>query len=214
MEKEEYLRKHYKMQHGCFFSIFYIEHYGEDAVLYSYSNTIQCFIWNHAHVECMDLKKLNVVCNDVINFFESRDRKPCIYVDEGASAEMITSLTSKGFECVDNEAWMQYQDNAICYDKQKLNMVSVGNETELQAFLEVCSDCFDCEYSQAISSEYGTKYISKSKEHFVFWNNNVLVGIGSVYFDDDIAIIHNIGVGCRFFCCCGWKCRQRCDLFR
>lgn len=194
MEKKEYLRKHYKMQHGCFFSTFYVENYQEDRVMYSYSDIIPCFIWNHAHVECMNLKKFKGVCEDVINFYKSRNRKSCIYVDESASVAMLKHLLASGFERVDNEAWMLFEKNLGFLDETDLNMIKVETDSHLRSFMQVCSECFEPEYSQAISHEHKMQYVSKSKIHFLFFVDDSLVGIGSVYYDNDIAIIHNIGV--------------------
>lgn len=193
---EHYLKKHYSFQHGCFFTTFYKNNH----TIYTYSDLIEHFIWNHSFTYSPEERMKESYIDEVVSFYISRKRRPCIYLNAADKTFSYDAdlLISKGFQCLDNEAWMLYQlTNAIDIDSS-LEMKIVDSDKQLIGFTSVCSKCFEDEYSKCIRREYGISYFDKSIRHFNFYANNELIGGGSIYFDSETAIIHNVGVLKRF----------------
>jgi len=190
MENEYYVKKHYLLQHGCFFSTFY----NCETSLFTYSDLIHCFIWNHSVPVSVSRDQREQYLNDVVQFYNSRNRQACVYLDaETTDSEFLTLLNNKGFQCIDNEAWMLWskENRQECLNRLTMYVV---DDSLIEGFLNVCSSCFEPDYSDAIKRDYTRKYPNKSFIHFVFYLDSHLVGIGSCYYDKHIAIIHNIGV--------------------
>lgn len=190
MNKDYYVHKHYLLQHGCFFSSFY----SCDSSLYTYSDLIDCFIWNHSIPISLSKMERERYLNNVIQFYSTRNRKACVYLDSDTSdSGFIALLNANGFKCVDNEAWMLWENRKETNDMKKLTM-HIAQGDQMKDFLSVCSSCFEADYANAIYRDCKRFYCNKTYIHFSFYLGKQVVGIGSIYYDKDIAIIHNIGV--------------------
>lgn len=185
------IKHHYYLQYGCFFS----ELVDTQSALYSFNDVMECFIWNHVfpYEDNCNLKRLIV---DSERYFLTRDRKPCVYLDEYNNKQKnIEVLSQAGYKCVDNEAWLIYPNNKErAVNAVALNPIEIKKLSYLNDFCAICSECFGEQYSIAIEREYNRFQVHKKVSHFVFAKDNVVVGIGSLYSYGEYVFIHNVGV--------------------
>jgi GNAT superfamily N-acetyltransferase len=111
--------------------------------------------------------------------------------------DIKSQLIARGFRDVDREVWLKDEQRVIGNTKSAphgFEISMVRTENELEHFLEICTDCFGKEYSDAISIEFSRHQPHKRFSHFIGYRSGHAVAIGSFYSDGTVTVFHNIGV--------------------
>ncbi len=186
------VKLHYYLQHGCFFENI-INYSG---CIYTFNDVMECFIWNH----CFPYKKIsniNLLIESIYQFYKTRGRNPCVYLDESTRTdEIVSCLLANNYKLSDEEVWMKYTLAVNEHMKDKMNLIEtrVRNDETLLDFLTVCSECFGEQYSTVIKREFKRYQVHKKFEHFIFYYDGQAVSTTSVYSIENNFIIHNVGV--------------------
>jgi hypothetical protein len=183
---------HYHLQLGGYFT----STFSTDSFGFAYSDVVNDFIWNHAWLRSVNAKQVEELIKVVISFYNSRKRRPCVYVPVGAKVpHLLATLNRHGFKNVDKEAWMfysgRYRNNKL--DRSDLKIVRVTNERTLRHFIKVLRECFPRDYGNAVRREFQQFQIHKTVLHLIAFSQGKAVGIGSLYTSDRYSVIHNMG---------------------
>lgn len=190
------ISKHYQLQYGCFFSNIQVC----GGILYAHNDIMRCPIWNHCcFIPDSNDFNLERLIQETERYLITRNRVSSIYIDDIMKTEQANAyLINRGYKCVDDEAWLKFSGECNGIDVQSpLRAQKVNNET-LNDFLEVCTSCFDEEYSKTINREFHQYQPHKSFSHFVFYFDDVCVASASIYFQGNFFFVHNVGVAKKF----------------
>jgi len=98
---------------------------------------------------------------------------------------------------MDEEAWMFYNSSnkleAVFRNSDlKLSISQVQLPSDLEIFLSIIAECFTVGHAKAIKNQfYGDK--TTNYIHLLVEVEKEKVGAGSIYYNNDYAIIHNLG---------------------
>lgn len=194
LDLKKIIEMHYRLQYGCFFH----NVYKQNNKVFTYNDLMESFIWNHIYCDNNEFD-LEELLNETKTYFLTRDRKPCLYIDDSYKLLFDGELNNQQFHCLDNEAWMHYDFNKKqtaddkCYDIGK-----VLSYEALIDFCVVCSECFDSQHSDAIIREYRQYQPHKRVEHFVLKLDDQTVSIASIYSSGNYFYIHNVATTERY----------------
>lgn len=182
---------HYQLQLGCYFSTFY----DTPVARFTFSDAVTDFIWNHACFVRVGEVEAPGFIDSVIKFYESRDRRPCVYTS--AETQPLTferQLVERGFENKDQEAWMfRVRVPAMGKAIAQSSIEDVSTVSSIEQFNGVLAACFPADYTNAINREFHQFQVHKRVKHFLARIGSEIVGIGSLYIRGQHAVIHNMG---------------------
>lgn len=188
------IEMHYRLQYGCFFQ----NVYKHNDKIFTYNDLMDSFIWNHIYCESSE-PDFEELLNEAKAYFLSRNRKPCLYLDDQHKLLLDGKFNNIEFQCLDNEAWMYYNFNRKpTADDKFYDIEKVIAYDTLMDFCAICSECFDSQHSDAIIREYHQYQPHKKIEHFVLKLDGWIVSIASIYSSGNYFYIHNVATTERY----------------
>ncbi len=196
---DKFILDFYNLENDIFFN----QLFDTGEAIYTFNKTVTGNIWNHAFPYNIDGKseeecelKYRTFLQETIAFFLSKKRKPAVYLDDKYfSTKMLDILYENHFERFDNEAWMRLKKikKEAVWD-YNLKVLHIDDISKYDDFGLTVAECFSPEYAIELKEDFGKNYGFKKIEHFTFYDGEILIGAGSVYYDKKTAHIHNVSV--------------------
>lgn len=181
---------HYRLQLGCYFTVIYTT----NRARFAYCDLVNDFVWNHACFVSTSADKCEAFIDDVVEFYTSRDRLPCVYISPWTHPPtLVPALEARSFRCLDKEAWMFFNgDLPLRNSREDLEITAVNGTDHLERFVAILTACFPKDYGQAVRREFNQTQVHKKVKHLLATERGQVCGIGSLYWDQGYAVIHNV----------------------
>jgi len=159
-------------------------------------------IWNHVFI--YNLRGISnnnyAVLKDLIKkmkkSFISKNKDLAIYFDKKyINCELLNFLSENNFERFDNEAWVKFEKVKIFNTADiQCEKITVNSTSMFKEFKTALLKCFDKEYEIIVNNYKNKNNKNKKIVNLLFKNNKDIVGVASVYYNQDVAHLHNFAV--------------------